>query len=106
MRFDLNDPNPIEAYENTSCIQIVSNTIAVLDEYSFSASYILIELIYYLTYFSTIVPSKSCMFVSSRPFLVNATFSKGLVGAENVVLTTKGLQERNIHLFDGTTVEK
>ena len=30
----------------------------------------------------------------ARPFVVN-TFSKGLVGVENVVLTTKGLQERN-----------
>ena len=47
------------------------------------------------------------MFVSSRPFVVNTTFSTGLVGVssgetstptrpiENFVLTTKGLQERN-----------
>jgi hypothetical protein len=27
------------------------------------------------------------------------------VGVENVVLTTKGLQDRNIQLLDGTTVE-
>ena len=61
------------------------------------------------------------MFLSSRPFVVNTTFSTGLVGAEvtsqepevtstptrpvgNVVLTTKGLQDRNIQLLDGTTV--
>ena len=24
---------------------------------------------------------------------------------DNVVITTKGLQDRNIHIFDGTTVE-
>ena len=30
----------------------------------------------------------------------------GLMGVENVVLTTKGLQERNTQLLDGTTVEK
>ena len=34
------------------------------------------------------------------------TFSTGLVSFQNVVLTTKGLQERNIQLLDGMTVEK
>ena len=59
------------------------------------------------------------MFLSCRPFVVITTLSTGLVGVEvtsvswlgqltptrpvdNVVITTKGLQDRNI---DGTTVE-
>jgi hypothetical protein len=45
------------------------------------------------------------MFLSYRPLVVNKTFSTGLVGVENVVLTTKGLQERNIQMLDGTMVE-
>jgi len=40
-----------------------------------------LELIYYFTYFYTVVPSKSCVFLSCRPFVVN-TFSIGLVGVE------------------------
>ena len=40
-----------------------------------------LELIYYFTNFSTVVPSKSCMFLSCRHFVVN-TFSTGLVGVE------------------------
>ena len=39
-----------------------------------------LELIYFITYFSTIVPYNSCVFLSCRPFVVNATFSTGLVG--------------------------
>ena len=57
-----------------------------------------------LPLFSTVVPSNIYMFLSCRP-LVITTFSTGLVGVENVVLTTKGLQDRNIQLLDGTTVE-
>ena len=69
------------------------------------------------TYFSTVVPSNSCVFLSCRPFIVN-TFLTGLVGVEvssttstptrpvKNVLPTKGLQERNTQLLDGTTVEK
>ena len=34
-------------------------------------------------------------FLSCRPLVVNATFSTGLLDVENVVLTTKDLQERN-----------
>ena len=49
----------------------------------------------YFTYFYTVVPFNSCVFLSCRSFVVNTTFSTGLVGVENVVLTTKGLQERN-----------
>ena len=60
---------------------------------------------YYFTYFSTVVPSNSCVFLSCRSFVIN-TFSTVLVGVENVILTTKGLQERNPQLLDGTTVEK
>ena len=37
------------------------------------------------------------------------TLSTGLVGVQhpvdNVVITTKGLQDRNIHIVDGTTEE-
>ena len=60
------------------------------------------------------------MFLSRRPFVVITTFSTGHVGVlcsvlrevtstparpvENVI-TTKGLQDRNIHILDGTTVE-
>ena len=45
------------------------------------------------------------MFLSCRPFVVITTLSTGLVGVDNVVITTKGLQDRNIHILDGTTVE-
>ena len=55
------------------------------------------------------------MFLSYRPFVVITTLSTGLVGIEvtstptrpvdNVVITTKGLQDRNINILDRTTVE-
>ena len=58
------------------------------------------------------------LFLSCRPFVVNTTFSTSLVGVEetevtstptrpveNVVLTTKGLQDRKKQLLDGRTVE-
>ena len=41
-----------------------------------------LELIYHFTYFSTVVPSNMCVFLSCRPFVVNTTFSTGLVGVE------------------------
>ena len=54
------------------------------------------------------------MFLSCRPFVIT-TLSTGLVGVEvnstpkrpvdNVVVTTKGLQDRNIHILDGTMLE-
>ena len=47
-----------------------------------------------LPLFSTVVPSSICMFLSCRPFVL-----------DNVVITTKGLQDRNIRILDGTTVE-
>ena len=52
----------------------------------------LLELIYCLSLFSTVVPSNICMFLSSRPFVVITTVSTGRVGVENVVITTKGLR--------------
>ena len=85
-----------------------------------------LELINYFTYFSTVIPSNSRVFLSCRPFVVNTTFSTSLMGVEvssncpsqeteetstpirpieNVVVTTKDLQERNAQLLDGTTVE-
>ena len=62
------------------------------------------------------------MFLSCRTFVVITTFSTVLVGVgaveeetevtssptrsvENVVITTKSLQNRNLHILDGTTVE-
>ena len=36
------------------------------------------ELIYYFTYFSTIVPSNICVFLSCRPFVINTTFQQVL----------------------------
>ena len=41
----------------------------------------------------------------SGPFVVITTFSIGPVGVENIVITTKGLQDRNNLLLDGRTVE-
>ena len=69
--------------------------------------------------FSAVVPSNICMFLSCRPSFVITTLSTGLVGVEVtsvswlgqltvgvfVVITTKGLQDRSIHILDGTTVE-
>ena len=67
------------------------------------------------------------MFLFCRLFVVITTLSTGLVGIEvtsvscpsqetvvtstptrtidNIVITTKGLQDRNIHILDGRTVE-
>ena len=64
-----------------------------------------LELIYCFTLFSTVVSSNICMFLSCRLFVVNTTFPTGLVAVENVALTTKGLQDRNIQLLDGMTEE-
>ena len=45
------------------------------------------------------------MFLSScRPIVVITTFTTGFVGVENVI-TTKGLQDRNMRILDGTKVE-
>ena len=64
------------------------------------------------------------MFLSCRPFVAITTLSTGLVGVEvtsvswlgqltvvptrpvdNVVMATKGLQDRNTNIIAGTTVE-
>ena len=60
-----------------------------------------LELIYYFTYFSTVVPSNICVFVSCRLFVVNTTFST----CWNE-LTTNGLQKRKTQTLDKTTEEK
>ena len=46
-----------------------------------------------LSLFSTVVPASIFMFLSCRPFVVITTLSTGLVGVDNVVITTKGLQD-------------
>ena len=48
--------------------------------------------------FSNFVPSNICM---PKPEVIPTPTRP----VENVVLTTKGLQERNIQILDGTTVE-
>ena len=48
-----------------------------------------LELIYYFAYFST--PSNICMFLSRRPFVVNTTFSTGLVSVEVTSQETEDL---------------
>ena len=68
-----------------------------------------------LPLFSNVAPSNICKFLSCRPPVVITTFSTGLVGVwvlkyptrsvEDAVITTKGLQDRNIHIIDGTTLE-
>ena len=45
------------------------------------------------------------MFLSCRPFVAITTLSTGLVGVDNVVIAMKGLQDRNINILAGTTVE-
>ena len=55
------------------------------------------------------------MFLSCRPFVVITTFSTSqqdtevtstpIRPVENFVITTKGLQDRNVHILDGTTLE-
>ena len=42
-----------------------------------------LELIYYFTYFFTVVPSNNCVFLSCRPFVVNTTFSNRFCGCWN-----------------------
>ena len=72
-----------------------------------------------LPLFSTVVPSNSRLFLSCRPFVVITKFSTGLVDVEeetevtststrpveNVVITTKALQDRKNLLLDRRTVE-
>ena len=80
-----------------------------------SLSFICLLRSFFLPLFSTVFPSNSRLFLSCRPFVV-ITFSTDLVGVEvteatptrpveNVVITTKDLQDRNNLLLDGRTVE-
>ena len=60
-----------------------------------------------LPLFSTVVPAIIFVFLSCRPFVAITTLSTGLVSVEvdNVVIATKGLQDRNTNIIAGTTVE-
>ena len=83
--------------------------------YYFSFTYML-ELIYYISYFFHRRPIRRCVFLSCRPFVASPTVNcpsqetqetlTPTRTVENVVLTTKGLQERNTQPLDETTVEK
>ena len=44
------------------------------------------------------------MFLSCRPFIVITTLSTPTRPVDNVVITTKGLQNRSINILDGTMV--
>jgi len=48
-----------------------------------------LELIYYFTYFYTVVPSNNCVFLLYRPFVVNK-FSTGLLGVEDTSVSWLG----------------
>ena len=77
-----------QSAENTGCFTVylsikLSMCIATpVDELLFNAMKTIynLELIYYFTYFFTVVPSNSCVFLSCRPFVINV--STGLVGVE------------------------
>ena len=62
-----------------------------------------------LPLFSTVVTSNICMFLSCRP--VNCPSQETEVTStptrpvDNVVIATKGLQDKNINIIAGTTVE-
>jgi hypothetical protein len=60
-----------------------------------------LELIYYFTYFSTVVLSNSCVFLPCRPFVVNTTFSTGPVSVEisSVSLHNSFLMHFNMKLL-------
>ena len=45
------------------------------------------------------------MVLSCRPFVAITTLSTGFVGVDNVVMATKGLQDRTTNITGGTTVE-
>ena len=68
-----------------------------------------LELIYYFTYLSpSSHPTVVCFYpvgLSSCPSQETEETSTPPRPVENVVLKTKGLQDRNTQLLDGTTVE-
>ena len=45
------------------------------------------------------------MFLSCRPFVATKVTSTPTIPVDNVVIATKGLQDRNINILAGTTVE-
>ena len=68
-----------------------------------------INLLFYLIFPSSSHPTFVCF--SCRPFVLSPSQETEITSTpsrpvENVVLTTKGLQERNTQMLDGTTVEK
>ena len=67
-----------------------------------------LELINYFTYFSTVVPSNICVFFPVGLSLLIQYFQQVLWMLKFLLSeeTTKGLQQRNTHILDGTTVEK
>ena len=52
-------------------------------------SYVRFHLLFYL-FFTAVVSSNSCVFLSCRPFVVNTTFSTGLVGVEVISASCLG----------------
>ena len=59
-----------------------------------------LELIYYFTYFSTVVPSNSCVFISCRPFIVITIFSTGLVSVEVFSISWLGQLIVGVYITD------
>ena len=64
---------------------------------------IMLELIY--LYFPPSSQLVYVMFLSCRPFILTEVTSTPTRPVDNVVITTKGPQDRNINILDGTTVE-
>ena len=62
-----------------------------------------LELIYYFTYFSAVVRSNICVVLSYRPFVINTTFSMGLVGVESFscLLAWEGKKHTSVGWDDG-----
>ena len=58
-----------------------------------------------LPLFSTVVPAIIFVFLSCRPFVAITTLSTPTRPVDNVVIATKGLQDRNIYIIAGKTVE-
>ena len=58
-----------------------------------------LEIVYYFTYFSTVVPFNICVFLSCRPFIVNTTFSTGLVGVEVTSVSLLGQLAGQNHTY-------
>ena len=63
---------------------LTETLIPILSKYHVSCTdgKISVRINYHFTYFFTVVPSNSCVFLSCRPFVVNTTFLTRLVGVE------------------------